>query len=98
MAVGEDVLAPCRAAEVVGEAERRNEVRAGLEALVRDAPGIGADVGVLDVDASTVCIEIAECPSRVAVMDELSDDAVGLDLVVRGRLAALPDVPTALYG
>ena len=30
-------------------------------------------------------------------MDELSDDAVGLDLVVRGRLAALPDVPTALY-
>ena len=50
MAVGEDVLSPLGTAEAVGEAERRHEVRAGLEALVGDAPGIGADVGVLDVD------------------------------------------------
>ncbi len=96
VAVQEDVLSPCRAAEAVGEAERGHEVRAGLEALVRDAPGIGADVGVLDVDASAVGVEVAQRPRGIAVMDELPDDAVGLDLVVGRGLPGLPDVPAAL--
>ena len=96
--VGEDVLSPLGTAEAVGEAERRHEVRAGLEALVRDTPRAGADVGVLDVDASAVGVEVAERPGRVAVMDELPDDAVALHLVVGRGLAGLPDVPTALYG
>ena len=96
MAVGEDVLAPLGTAEAVGEAERRNEVCAGLEALVRDAPGVGADVGVLDVDASAVGVEVSERPGRVAVVHELPDDAVALHLVVGRGLAGLPDVPAAL--
>ena len=98
MAVGEDVLAPCRTAEAVGETERRHEVRAGLEALVRDVPRVGADVGVLDVDRAAVGVEVAERPSRVAVVHELADDAVALHLVVGRGLTGLPDVPAALHG
>ena len=82
MAVWEDVLSPLGTAEAVGEAERCHEVRAGLEALVRDAPRAGADVGVLDIDASAVGVEVTERPCRVAVVHELSDHAVGLHLVV----------------
>ena len=95
--VGEDVLAPCRAAEAVGEAERRHEVRAGLEALIGDAPWAGGAVGVLDVDRAAVRVEVAERPCGIAVVHELADDAVALHLVVRGRLPGLPDVPAALH-
>ena len=94
--VGEDVLAPLGTAEAVGEAERRHEVRAGLEALVRDAPRAGGAVGVLDVDRAAVRVEVSERPCGIAVVHELADDAVGLHLVVRGRLPGLPDVPAAL--
>ena len=82
MAVGEDVLSPLGTAEAVGETERRHEVRAGLEALIGDAPRAGGAVGVLDVDAAAIGVEVAQRPCRIAVMDELSDDAVALHLVV----------------
>ena len=89
----EHVHQPFGASEAEVLAYGGGEVRAVVEARLRDGPV--AKVRVLDSDAALVLVEVARVPCGVAVPDELSDGAVALYLVVRGRLARLPHAEAA---
>ncbi|MEZ2122372.1 hypothetical protein [Corynebacterium sp. CCM 9203] len=77
-------------------ADRGDQVRAFLQTLIGDAPGLGGNICLLDTNGGGFGVPDARMPGSVAVSHELTNPAIAIDLVVGGSSPRLPHLPEIL--